>query len=142
MGMRALVAGVAIVLSSFAPAVHAADLRVAPVMVRVPAGSNTGTVRLWNDDSQPLNVQVRVFRWTVTNGQETLEPTRDVVASPPMATLAPGSENLIRVVRVSHRPVVGQERYRLIIDQLPKAGSGRTGTVNILVRHAIPVYFE
>lgn len=123
-------------------AAQAADLRVAPVMVRVPHGATTDTIRVWNDDRKPLNIQVRVFRWSVRNGQDILEPTRDVVASPPMASLPAGAENLIRVVRVSPTPVTDREQYRLIIDQLPNRAPGNSGTVKVLVRHAIPVYFE
>jgi fimbrial chaperone protein len=88
-----------------------------------------------------VQVQVRVFRWTVVDGNDVLEPTRDVVASPPMTVLVPGAENLIRVVRVSDKPPADGERYRLLIDELPDPNRQRAGRVNVLVRHAIPVTF-
>jgi len=120
----------------------AATLRVAPVSLELRNGTSTSSVRVWNDDREPLHVQVRIFKWTVEKGQNVLKPTTDVVVSPPMTTLQPGSENIIRVVRVSKSPVQGTEQYRLIIDQLPDPAKRRPGTVNVLVRHAIPVTFE
>lgn len=120
---------------------QAASLRVAPIQLDLPSGTAASTVRVWNDDPATVRVQVRVFKWTQVNGRDVLEPTRDVVASPPMSTLAPGSENLVRVVRTSTRPVDGRESYRLLIDQLPDPQQRRPGTVNVLVRHAIPLYF-
>lgn len=122
--------------------VCAASIRVAPISVHAPAGGNTTSVRVWNDDRKPVAVQVRIFKWSVRQGKDILEPTRDVVVSPPMTTLVPGTANVIRIVRVAKDPPAGQERYRLIVDQLPDLTNSKAGTVKILVRHAIPVYFQ
>jgi fimbrial chaperone protein len=126
-----------------ATSAYTATLRVAPISVRATHGTNAASVRIWNDGREPLNIQVRIFRWRVEKGKDILEPTRDVVVSPPMTTLVPGTENLIRIVRTTQRPVSERESYRLIVDQLPKAaGESKSGTITILLRHAIPVYFE
>ena len=119
-----------------------ATLRVAPVSLEITNGAQASTVRIWNDDREPLHVQVRIFRSREQGGQTVLEPTQEVVASPPITTLLPGSENIIRVVRVSDQPVQGRETYRLIVDELPDPSAQQAGTVSILVRHAIPVTFQ
>jgi fimbrial chaperone protein len=119
----------------------AAALRVSPITLDLKASSPTATVRLWDDGLRPVKVQVRVFRWTKVNGKDRLDPTTDVVASPPITTLKPGTENLIRVVRVSKKPVNGTESYRLLIDQLPDAGRKIPGQINVMIRHSIPVRF-
>ena len=105
-----------------------------------PSGA-ASTVRRWDDGLRPVNVQVRVFRWTKVNGKDRLDPTTDVVASPPITKLSPGTENLIRVLRVSKQPVKGMEAYRLLIDELPDAGKRLPGQVNVMIRHSIPVRF-
>jgi fimbrial chaperone protein len=119
----------------------AAALRVSPITLDLKASSPTGTVRVWEDGLRPVKVQVRVFRWTNVNGKDRLDPTTDVVASPPITTLKPGTENSIRVVRVSKKPIVGTESYRLLIDQLPDAGRKKAGQVSVMIRHSIPVRF-
>ncbi|PWW04403.1 pili/flagellar assembly PapD-like chaperone [Hoeflea marina] len=124
-----------------AGAAQAASLRVSPITLDLKMGASASTVRLWNEDRTATNVQVRVFRWTKVNGKDRLEPTTDVVASPPITKLAPGSENVIRVVRVSKKPVSGTEAYRLLIDELPDASKRVPGQVKVLVRHSIPVRF-
>jgi fimbrial chaperone protein len=43
----------------------------------------------------PINAQIRVFKWAQENGEEKLEPTEEVVASPPLATLAPNTDYTI-----------------------------------------------
>ena len=120
----------------------AASVRVAPIHLDVASGVTTTTLRVWNTEKTPVRVQVRVFLWTHTAKGDTLTPTTDIVASPPINTLKPGAENLIRLVRTSTTPVGTRESYRVMVDQLPDPASSKPGTVAILVRHGIPLYFE
>jgi fimbrial chaperone protein len=119
----------------------AASLRVAPVLLDLRAPTAASTIRIWNDAARPMNVQIRVFRWTQRNGADAYEPTRDVVASPPMTTLRPGAENLVRIVRTSKQPLTGEESYRLIVDEVPDPSRRAAGTVVLVLRHSIPVFF-
>jgi fimbrial chaperone protein len=119
----------------------AASLRVAPVVLDLQAPTAASTIRIWNDARRPINVQIRVFRWSQQNGEDSYEATNDVVASPPMATLRPGGENLVRIVRTSKRPVRAEESYRLVVDELPEPSRRKAGTVALVVRHSIPVFF-
>jgi fimbrial chaperone protein len=119
----------------------AASLQVSPVRVEIASPGAATTVKLRNEGATPLNAQVRVFRWSQVNGEDKLEPTTDVVASPPLATLAPKSDYTVRLVRVSKTPVAKEETYRLFIDELPDAAGQRNRTVNLVLRYSIPVFF-
>lgn len=121
--------------------VRADSLQVQPALVDVVAPGAASTITLRNGGATPSNVQIRVFRWSQVNGQETLQPTEDVVASPPAVTLLPGADYVARIVRVAKRPVSGEETYRLFVDELPDARGAKTGTVRLLVRQSIPVFF-
>lgn len=128
-------------LTQLASPSHAASLRVAPVVLDLRAPTAASSIRVWNEARRPINVQVRVFRWFQRNGEDVYEATNDVVASPPMTTLKPGGENLVRIVRTSKRPVQKEESYRLVVDELPDARRQKGGTVVLVVRHSIPVFF-
>ena len=119
----------------------AGTLQVEPVLVDVTAPSAAASVTLRNEGTAPIEAQIRVFRWSLVNGQEKLEPTSDVVASPPAVTLAPKGQYIARIVRVSKGPVAGEENYRLLVDQLPDLSQQKNGSVNLLVRYSIPVFF-
>jgi fimbrial chaperone protein len=56
--------------------------------------------------------------------------------------LAPHADYVVRVVRVSKRPVRGEESYRVIVDQLPNVRRAQSRTINLLIRHSIPVFFR
>lgn len=121
---------------------HAAQLRVEPVLLDLNAPAAAGSLTLRHDEEAEIVVQTRVMRWSQAGGKETLEPTTDVVASPPTVKLAPGADYLVRVVRVSKRPVIGEESYRVIVDQLPNIRRQQTRAINLLIRHSIPVFFR
>jgi fimbrial chaperone protein len=120
---------------------HAASLEVAPVLVEVPAPGVSSIVKLRNQGTKPINAQIRIFRWTQNNGADVLTPTDDVAASPPAVSLKPATDYTVRIVRTTKEPVVQEEAYRLLVDELPEATQGAAATVNIELRYSIPVFF-
>lgn len=123
-----------------AGAAQAGALRVSPVGLDLPDTQSAATLTLSNDDATEMNVQVRIYRWTQVNGEDILEPAQDVVASPPIASVAPKSERLVRIVRTG-APVPGEVSYRLIVDELPPPPGSGAREVRLLMRHSIPVFF-
>jgi len=116
-------------------------LRVAPTLLDVNAPGATTTLNLRNEGDQNLHVQIRIFRWTDTQSEPTLVPTSDVVVSPPAATLTPGTEYVVRVVRVSKQPVAAEESYRILVDEIPDSSLNKPNSVRFALRYSIPVFF-
>jgi fimbrial chaperone protein len=127
-------------VATVSPAV-AASLQVAPVRFEIPAPGATATLTVRNEGPAPISAQTRVFRWRQVGGKDALEPTTAVVASPPIVALQPRMNYAVRVVRTSRQPVAEEEAYRLLVDQLPDASRQKGGTVQLLLRHSIPVFF-
>jgi fimbrial chaperone protein len=129
-------------LAAVAGAAHAGALRVSPVGLDLADGRSAATLTLRNDDETPANIQIRVYRWSQTAGEDRLEPTDEVVASPPIATLNGHSERVVRVVRVTAAPPTSEQSYRLIVDELPPPPGDGGPRVRLLMRHSIPVFFN
>ncbi|MER9950049.1 molecular chaperone [Mesorhizobium sp. M0047] len=121
---------------------QAASLRVAPTSLEMIAPDSAAVLNLHNDAKRPINVQVRVFRWTQVDGVERLEPTSDVVASPPSTKLGGGADYVVRVLRVGKAPVRTEESYRVVVDELPDPSRRQAGTVTLVLRYSIPVFFR
>jgi fimbrial chaperone protein len=120
-----------------------ASLQVSPVVLDVVAeGASATSLTLHNSGTKPIEAQVRVFRWSQAGGSDTLTETRDVVVSPPMMGLRPGADYTVRVVRVSKAAVTGEESYRLLVDELPDLQNQAPGTVALLIRQSLPVFFR
>ena len=118
----------------------AGTFQVTPINVELRAPGSSSTVTLKNDADAPMNVQVRVFRWSQTDGKEQLVPSTDLVASPPMATIAPRSEQSVRLVRVAKSPVAAEETYRIFVDEIPDPSKQKTGQIAVALRYSIPVF--
>jgi fimbrial chaperone protein len=118
-----------------------AAVRVSPVLIDLRAPASTATLTLKNDDRRTIEVQIRIFRWSQRAGEEHLEPTQDAVVSPPFTALAPNAEYVVRVVRVSPRPVTAEESYRVVVDEIPDRRVKSDG-VHFVLRYSIPVFFS
>ncbi len=134
--MRSTVTALFVAVVAFAASAPAGagSLQVEPVLVDITAPGAASTVTLRNEGTTPIDAQIRVYRWSIVNGKEKLDPTDDVVASPPSVTLTPKGQYIARIVRVSKQPVAGEESYRLLVDQLPDLSQQRNGSVNLMVR--------
>jgi fimbrial chaperone protein len=75
------------------------------------------------------------------DGEDLLEPTDDLVASPPMASLASKVNYTVRLVRLSKRPLSASESYRVFIDELPAPSTHQSKVVTLLTRYSIPAFF-
>ncbi|MCY1740880.1 fimbrial biogenesis chaperone [Ensifer sp. SL37] len=142
--MRRMLSGVSVtaLLYLTTPIANAASLRVAPTNLDLAAPESAAMLNLTNDSDRPINVQVRVFRWSQKDGAEQLEPTTDVVVSPPATQMGANAEYVVRVVRTSNAPVHKEESYRVIVDELPDASRAQAGTVTLIMRHSVPVFFR
>jgi len=120
---------------------HAASLQVAPTSVTVQASQNAAGLDLANTGTADLHAQVRVFRWTQVDGEDRLEATRDIAVSPPMAKLAPGAKQLVRIIRLGP-PANAEMAYRVIVDELPVDATGNEGKpgLQFMLRYSVPVF--
>ena len=114
-------------------------LTVLPVTLQLAPGQSVATLTLINDDVVDTAIQVRVFAWTQDDKTEQLVPTDDVMISPPLATIAPRTAQIVRLAL--RRPPQGAEAsFRILVDQIPPPAA--PGTVRMALRLSIPVFAE
>jgi fimbrial chaperone protein len=140
--LRLLSIIVAVGACSLGSTANATQLRVEPVLLELNAPAAAGALKLRNDEDVEVTVQTRVYRWSQAAGRENLDPTTDVVASPPVVKLAPHTDYTVRIVRTSKQPVRGEESFRVLVDQLPDARRRTENSVAIVVRQSIPIFFR
>jgi len=142
--LRRCRSGAALVLATaWGLPLQAAVLQLAPIPIEVEAPQAAAVLSLGNRASGEVALQARVFRWTQVNGEDRLEPTRDVVVSPPIATVPGGQTLTVRVVRVAGQPPEAEETYRIWVDELPAEKARTRGqSLRILMRYSVPVFFQ
>ena len=115
------------------------SLRVAPVIVQLPAGQKTATLTVSNDGGSATTFQIRAYEWGQQDNKDPLTPTSEVLASPPVATIAPGDSQIVRLV-LRQLPQGREATYRILLDQIPPAAE--PGIVHMLLRLSIPIFAQ
>ena len=139
--MRSKAFWVGLLVAAFIPAsAWAASLQVTPVTVLIPPGQSAAVLTLKNQGDKPVQAQVRVFAWSQKDGQDKLDMTQTLVASPPMIEVGPQGTQTIRLVRASKAAVTSEENYRVLIDEVPDPAALGGDGVNLLLRYSIPAF--
>lgn len=139
--MRQIALGIALSLAATL-AVRASSLQISPVMVDLPAGQAATGISLRNPGDQPLFGQVRVFRWDQSGDDDVLEPTEEVVASPPLIRIPAQGEQLVRLIRQQSGDTPGERSYRVLVDEIPNPENNTASGVTIRLRYSVPVFVE
>lgn len=140
------VAAVAVLLcASLAVAVGEAhargQLQTRQTGIDLPSGTRAGRLVLANTGDEPVAAQIRVYAWTQPDGEDRLEPSDRIAASPPIVEIAPGTEQLIRLVRPGDAPLAEEHAYRVVVDELPGSGDEDAGSaINMRMRYLLPMF--
>lgn len=118
----------------------ATSLQVAPISVELEHDRNAETLWLSNTGDVPVQAQVRVMKWSQDGGADTLEPSRELLPSPPIVEILPGERQLVRIVRPDASEVAKEQAFRLLVDELPNAEQSSSAGLQFLLQYSIPVF--
>jgi fimbrial chaperone protein len=111
-------------------------LDVAPTTLDLKPGA-AGLFFITNHGARDVTVQIEAADWRQENGRDITAPSQDLLASPPLAHIAPGARQSVRVMA---RPSGdGEHAYRLLVSELPDADT-EGGGVHVLLQFSVPVF--
>jgi fimbrial chaperone protein len=125
-------------VAAAAPAV-AGSLTVAPTTIELASSRDIGVVYVRNESQAPVIVQTQPFEWTQAAGRDGLKPSTTFVVSPPMARIAPGAQQIVRM-QASGTDGANERSYRLLLTQLADPAAPRKPGVNLLLQFSVPVF--
>jgi len=123
------------------PIAHGAGLQVTPIVLDIKQTQKSDGLWLTNTSNTPMDVQIRVFEWVQQNQTDTLNPTSEFVASPPLVKIASGQKQFVRLVRVGQKPASTESAYRIVVDELPLERATSKG-LTFALRYSIPVFIQ
>jgi fimbrial chaperone protein len=132
-------AGLLAALGLAAGAVHA--VTIAPVIVELSPARKVVSVTVTNPSESTVSFQAEVLAWSQPNGADRFEETDDLMVVPPIADIAAGASQIFRITpRIV--PSSREQAYRLILEDVTPeiAGPANSATVNLRVRHSLPVF--
>lgn len=128
-------------LSMLSSTAWASGLQVSPILVEFDPAQQAQGLRLTNTGSEPLRAQVRLQQWSQEDREDHLAPTRALVASPSILEIAPGEQQLVRLVRLQPAPTAQEQSFRVLVDELPDEDSAQARPgLQFLLRYSIPVF--
>lgn len=138
--LRSLAACLTLLACWLAAPVLAGSLQVSPILLEFGPADQAQGLWLSNSGSEPIRAQVRVQQWTQSEQGDQLAATGDLAASPPILQIAPGEQQLVRIVRIARLPADREHAYRLLVDELPASDDAASPGLQFLLRYSVPVF--
>jgi fimbrial chaperone protein len=117
---------------------QAASLEILPVTVTLAPGQTATTIEVMNRGGGTAAIQARAYSWTQAGDEDPLAPTQDIILSPPIFTIPEGASQTMRVLLRGGIGAGAERSYRLLLDEVPAANTGKKGIV-IALRMSLPV---
>ena len=112
-------------------AARAQALAVLPVNILLSPGQKTTTLTVTNQGTSETSIQIRAYAWSQNDGEDKLTSSDAVVVSPPLASIAAGATQVIRLI-LRQPPQDSEATYRILVDQIPPPAE--PGIVHVVLR--------
>ncbi len=132
---------IALALCLAAAEAAAGSFQVNPIRVEMAKGATTAALTVRNDGDDAVVIQAGLVSWTQGDtGQDVYAPTTEALVTPPIMTIPPAGE---QIVRVGLRRAPDPQReltYRLYLEEVPPPPKpGFTG-LQVALRVGVPVF--
>lgn len=120
--------------------VLAGSFSISPVRLTLSQQSGSQIITLRNDSTESTVIQIEVVKWSQNANQDHYSPSRQLLATPPIFTVAAGASQVIRV-GLRHPPSESIEQaYRLFIQEVPPPPVPGKQGLQMALRISMPVF--
>ena len=120
-----------------------ASLNVSPVRVNLSDNHTKDVIQISNQEDSVKSYEVEVVAWSQTDERrEVYSPTEDILAVPPLFSLNPGEEQLIRVGMLIDADANTERSYRMFITEIapPEPEKNESTGITMRLQIGIPVF--
>lgn len=118
----------------------AGALSIAPIRVELSSATRTAVLTLRNQEDSPVVVQARPVAWTQRAGDDQLDDTRDLVVTPPIFTVPPRGQQVLRVALLREPDPSRELDYRLVLSEVPQTAAPESTGLKVALRITLPVF--
>jgi fimbrial chaperone protein len=120
----------------------AADLKVDPVRIELSPKSTTAGVTITNNTDQAVSIQIQAMTWTQVDGKDVYVATRELLVAPPIVTIGPKAEQLIRTALRRHADETNELAYRIYLQELIEPPVIGFSGMQVALRIGLPVFVQ
>lgn len=119
----------------------AAAVDVNPVRLDLVRTGVSAELRIRNEDSIPVSMDVIAMQWTQGDlGEDRLANTDEILAVPPIFTVQPGAEQVVRVAMLGSTDPETERAFRLLITELDPPEGPQGSGVTMRLQVSMPVF--
>lgn len=122
-----------------------AAIQIAPIRVFFNPNQTIETLKITNQDSVPVILQLDIKNWQQNEkGEDLHTPTTDLLVIPALFTLSAGQTQIVRVaiLKKEKLPLTSEKAYRLMLREVPGSTieNGQAPQLNMAIQMALPVF--
>jgi fimbrial chaperone protein len=122
------------------PPASAGAFSISPLRVDLSRATPTAALTVRNEADGEVVVQVETLQWSQADGQDVLDPTRDLIVSPAVFTLPAQGTQLVRVALRRDPDARRELSYRMVVQEVPPAPSPDFTGLQVALRMSLPVF--
>ena len=135
-------AALAVTIFMFHDASFAGSFDVNPIRIELAAENRSAALTVRNTGPDPVVVQVTINAWSQDAGKDVLTATRDIITSPPVVTIPPAAEQVIRV-GLRRAPDIKQElSYRIFLQEVPPPPRPGFQGLVVALKIGLPIFVQ
>jgi len=119
---------------------QAGSYTVKPVRIELSARKVRTTVQIINLADKPTTIQAHIVTWTANGTEEVLSDSDDVLLNPPIFTLAPGQQQMMRLGLRHSLPPTTESTFRLILEEVPPPPEPGFNGVATVLKISVPIF--
>lgn len=119
---------------------------VSPVVLKLDSKQQIISFSMTNKSDTKMTFQLSAVKWNKMNGIDSTTDTNDLIITPPIVSIPPGAEQVVRVGSRNHAIYPTEASYRILLRQLPGNSSNKYldiknfSTVKVLLSLSIPLF--
>lgn len=120
----------------------AANWEVEPIRIDLSQKKHTNVLTIKNNSDSATSIQIQVLSWSQNGEQDTFEPTRDLLISPPFVTIPAKSE---QIIRTKLRRTADQNKelsYRINLVEIAPLMPQEYNGLKVVMQVGLPVFVE
>lgn len=120
----------------------AGSFEVNPIRVDLSANARSAALSVRNSGTEAVVVQTSLVSWTQENGQDVYAPTKELLGTPPIATIPPGGEQILRLGMRRAPDPVNELAYRVFLREVPPPPKPGFQGLQVALRLSLPIFVQ
>ena len=120
----------------------AGSFEVNPIRIDLTANTRSAALSVRNSGTEAVVVQTSIVSWTQENGQDVYAPTKEILGTPPIATIPAGGEQILRLGMRRAPDAVNELTYRLFLQEVPPPPKPGFQGLQVALRLSLPIFVQ